>query len=114
MYDGRETAKCPYCGSACDADWVDVGVGYVQCGPYNCACGAFQIGPHDDNDHKLTEREKETGWYEPGTLPSISSGNVIGERFVSHQVAKAEYVSNYPMSATAEGRENLRTKGSIR
>ena len=28
---------CPYCGSECEADWVDIGVGMQQCGPYYCA-----------------------------------------------------------------------------
>lgn len=37
--------KCPYCGTECEADWVDVGVGFVQCGPYYCEnCGASEIG----------------------------------------------------------------------
>jgi hypothetical protein len=37
---------CPYCGASMEADWVDVGVGMVQCGPYHCyACGASEIGP---------------------------------------------------------------------
>lgn len=41
---------CPYCSESMEADWVDVGVGMVQCGPYHCqACGASEIGPeHDD------------------------------------------------------------------
>lgn len=41
---------CPYCQSEMDADFVDVGVGWVQCGPYHCvSCGASEIGPemHD-------------------------------------------------------------------
>lgn len=39
---------CPYCDTPCEADWVDVGVGYAQCGPYHCElCGASEIGPHD-------------------------------------------------------------------
>ena len=37
---------CPYCESKMDADFVDVGVGWVQCGPYHCvSCGASEIGP---------------------------------------------------------------------
>lgn len=41
--------KCPYCGTDCEADWVDVGVGMVQCGPYYCQeCRASEIGSCDD------------------------------------------------------------------
>lgn len=44
-YD-EPTEKCPYCKHDMNADWVDVGVGSVQCGPYHCAnCGASEIGP---------------------------------------------------------------------
>ena len=43
------TEKCPYCGSECEADWVDVDVSLVQCGPFHCEnCGASEIGPYDD------------------------------------------------------------------
>lgn len=42
--------ECPYCKNMMDADWVDNGVGMVQCGPYHChACGASEIGPELDN-----------------------------------------------------------------
>lgn len=38
--------ECPYCKSSMEADWVDNGVGMVQCGPYHCYdCGASEIGP---------------------------------------------------------------------
>lgn len=41
--------KCPYCNNECEADWVDNGVGMVQCGPYYCRnCGASEIGSCDD------------------------------------------------------------------
>lgn len=67
--------RCPYCGTLCCADFVDVGVGMVQCGPYHCErCGASEIGPHDDC-RELTAPEINTGWYEPGT-PAGSSANV--------------------------------------
>lgn len=52
---------CPYCQSNMHADWVDVGVGMVQCGPYSCMdCGASEIGPEfsdwvykDRNDNPI-------------------------------------------------------------
>ena len=74
---------CPYCGTPCRADFVDVGVGMTQCGPYHCEhCGASEIGPHD-KERELTEAEKKTGWYGPNSEPG-SSANVIGGRVVSH------------------------------
>lgn len=73
--DPEPKENCPYCNATCCADFVDVGVGMVQCGPYHCeACGASEIGPHD-SEHEWTVREKKTGWYEPGT-PAGSSANV--------------------------------------
>lgn len=48
-YD-EPTEECPYCKTEMSADWVDVGVGSVQCGPYHCtACGASEIGPELDD-----------------------------------------------------------------
>lgn len=87
-------AKCPYCGEPCEADWVDVGVGMVQCGPYHCtSCHASEIGPCD-NPRKLTPEEKKTGWYRPASEPG-SSANVIGGRVVSHKVAEAVYRAEF-------------------
>ena len=62
-----DLAICPYCGDEeCDADWVSVGVGLVQCGPYHCMnCGAIEIGSADSSV-ELSEKEVETGWYRPG------------------------------------------------
>lgn len=59
-------STCPYCGNKeCEADWCNVEVGMVQCGPYVCRdCGASEIGPFDENT--LTETEKEKHWFEPG------------------------------------------------
>ena len=59
------TEKCPYCGAACEAEWVDIVVDLVQAGPFHCTqCLASQIGQCGDN-YTRTDREKETGWYEP-------------------------------------------------
>ena len=67
--------RCPYCGALCCADFVDIGVGMQQCGPYHCeACGASEIGPYDD-PRTLTEVEEDKGWYAPGEAPG-SSANV--------------------------------------
>lgn len=97
---------CPYCGNICDADWVDVGVGLVQCGPYHCDCGASEIGPHDDS-RELAADEETTGWYAPGQPPG-SSANVVNGEIVDWQTAQSVYVANYPFSATDTGRSILR------
>lgn len=65
--------RCPYCNALCCADFVDVGIGMVQCGPYHCeVCGSSEIGPHD-GEHNWSERERQTGWYEPGSPPGASA-----------------------------------------
>ncbi len=60
-----EFKTCPYCGyDKCVADWVDIGVGNQQCGPYGCEnCYAVQINPFDFDGEKLNEDEKRTGWH---------------------------------------------------
>lgn len=84
------TEECPYCGAICDADFVDIGVGFTQCGPFHCTeCHASEIGPNDE-PRELTEQEKKTGWYAPGSPPG-SSANTIDGKIVTHQVARAHY-----------------------
>ncbi|MCQ8781705.1 sortase family protein [Mangrovibrevibacter kandeliae] len=84
------TRPCPYCGTICRADFVDVGIGYTQCGPYHCDnCLASEIGPYDEN-RPLSEQEREAGWYAPGAEPG-STANVIGGRIVSHVQARDTY-----------------------
>jgi len=86
--------NCPYCGLECDADFVDVGVGMVQCGPYHCMeCGASEIGPHD-KERPLTPEEKKTGWYKPHSEPG-SSANVIDGKIVSHNQMEAVYKQEF-------------------
>jgi hypothetical protein len=98
---------CPYCGYPCHADFVDVEVGMIQCGPYHCdSCGATQIGPHD-KERELSSIEKEHGWYAPDSDPG-SSANVVNGKVVTHQVALAVYRDFYPFSATDFGRKWLR------
>lgn len=88
------TEKCPYCGRVCSADFVDVGVGMTQCGPYHCnQCGASEIGPYDE-PRKLGAEEMATGWYAPGQMPG-SSANVIAGKVVSHNVMAAEYRAEF-------------------
>ena len=86
--------KCPYCESFCEADFVDVGVGMVQCGPYHCDnCLSSQIGLYD-KERELTPLEKEYGWYQPDSEPG-SSANVINGKIVSAEVMKATYRDHF-------------------
>lgn len=84
------TENCPYCNAVCDADFVDVGPGLVQCGPFHCEqCGASEIGPHDE-ERDLTAEEEKHGWYGPDSKPG-SSANVVGGKHVSHRTMKETY-----------------------
>lgn len=45
---GKFVACCPFCFGKCSAEYVDVGVGYMQCEPFHCGdCGAIEIGSAD-------------------------------------------------------------------
>lgn len=83
-------AICPYCGyDYCEADWVDVGIGNVQSGPYYCPeCMASEISSRDKRE--LTKKEEETGWYEPFTPPSETANTFCGE-LVDHKEADILY-----------------------
>ena len=82
--------SCPYCHQPCDADFVDIGVGFQQCGPYHCEnCGASEIGPYD-SPRPLTAAEDKCGWYAPHSEPG-SSANIIGGRVVTHQQMNHAY-----------------------
>ncbi|QST02109.1 hypothetical protein IMZ31_21910 (plasmid) [Pontibacillus sp. ALD_SL1] len=107
---------CPYCDSECMADWADVGVGIVQCGPYHCTnCGASEIGPElsdwlvrdehgnaeiflNENEqlahvfregHPFSEEERETGWYKGGRTSPYA--NTVNGKIVDHKTAKSLY-----------------------
>lgn len=103
----NEPTPCPYCGYPCHADFVDVAVGMVQCGPYHCEkCRASEIGPYDEK-RELTSEEKRTGWYAPESEPG-SSANVINGKIVTHGQALQAYRDLYPLSATNTGRKLIR------
>lgn len=90
MSYSRPLANCPYCHTPCECDWVDVEVGYIQCGPYFCFnCEASSIG-NFDTKRKLTPKEEATGWYEPRT-PVSETANTMDGKLVTHQQAKQLY-----------------------
>ena len=56
--------KCRWCDSETDAEFVDVGIGYVQVTGGQCACGAYEMGPFQ-NDGRITEEEFASAWLGP-------------------------------------------------
>ena len=89
------TETCPYCKNpTCEADWTDVGVGYIQTSPYVCHdCGAFEIGPHDNRTPE--PEEKTTGWYKPTstrTTPLPDTISSIDGKVLTPEQAQALYV----------------------
>lgn len=80
---------CPYCGFPCSADYVDVGVGMQQCGPYFCqACKACQHHPEDSEP--TDDAGIITGWHLPGA-PISRHNNTVDGILVGHREAKAAY-----------------------
>jgi hypothetical protein len=88
----QDVMPCPYCQFPCSADYVDIGVGWQQCGPFHCErCFASEIGGFDKVDwDSLEEQERRTGWYKPGS-PAGSSVNTVDGIIVKHQEAKLAY-----------------------
>lgn len=56
--------ECRWCGGETDAEFVDVGVGWVQVTGSECECGARELGPYMNNG-RLTEVEFATAWMGP-------------------------------------------------
>lgn len=88
-------SPCPYCGFPAEADYVDVGVGLIQCGPHHCDnCGASEIGPErlEGKDLALDEDEKRTGFYKNRLSPHANQHN---GKPISHKQADALYRAEY-------------------
>lgn len=104
---GEPTEECPYCKGEMEADWVDVGVGIVQCGPYHCqSCGASEIGPEMKfeelvdkngnyggqgdllNPEDFTAEEIKVGYYRNKISPYA---NTVEGEIVDHVTAKKAY-----------------------
>jgi MinD superfamily P-loop ATPase len=87
-----QTVLCPYCGADCSesADFVDIGVGEMQCGPYYCHnCGACEIGPHDV-PVELSTDEIKTGWYGVDRA-HLTSAPTVGGLPIDHVTARKLY-----------------------
>ncbi len=98
---------CPYCGTDCEAEFCDIGVGMVQCGPYHCeSCDASSIGTYDE-PRELSDKEKDTGWYAPHSEAG-SSANVIGGKIVSTHEMKEAYADEFT------GNPNYHTEGVVK
>lgn len=83
--------RCRYCSAMCCADYVDVGVGYVQCGPFHCeACGASEIGAFDD-PRELDATEENCGWYRPASAPGTSANVDPSGRHIAWHEADTLY-----------------------
>lgn len=110
-----DLAICLYCGfDSCEADHCDVGIGMVQCGPYYCPqCRASEISSLDNRE--LTPREKETGWFQPGS-PVSDVANTVNGQLVDHREAKQMYdiglldlkkSGREPMTVTHNGQQYI-------
>jgi len=77
-----EEVFCPYCGSASEAEWVDIGIDIVQAGPFSCpSCKASEIGGFAPDEH-YSEQEVRTGWHEP-----VQVRKVVPEPLCLHEKA---------------------------
>lgn len=84
----QPTRPCPYCGTKMECDWVDVGVGMVQCGPYCCEnCGASEIGP-EGLTPGLDDDERRTRFYKNTTSPYANTCQGV---VVDHKTALGLY-----------------------
>ena len=105
----NQLKPCPYCEFPMEADWVDVGVGFIQCGPYTCGeCGASEIGPEKENieylgegefrttdnidNLGLDEDEMKTGFYKNRLSPLANQHN---GKVITHKQADAIYRKEY-------------------
>ncbi len=88
---------CPYCQFPMEADFVDVGVGMVQCGPYHCDnCNASEIGPEYSERKdagKLTAEEVRTHFYQGGQISPHA--NQHNGKLITHKQADAIYRADY-------------------
>lgn len=133
MSGGRAYGKkgnwgdCPYCCAPLDEpDLVDVGVGYVQCGPLHCGfCNSSQMGPethetsHDyaedgftqkwksrprtAEELKVTEEEIKIGWYKgKEQISPYANRNPLTGELINHKRADFFYRNGLPTNKSEE------------
>lgn len=56
--------ECRWCNEKTDAEFVDVGVGWVQVSGGQCSCGAYEMGPYMVGG-MISEVELTTLWRGP-------------------------------------------------
>lgn len=90
---------CPFCQFPMEADYVDVGIGMVQCGPYCCDnCRASECGPEYNGSKEsadaldLDAEERKFGFYKNKISPHA---NQHEGKVISHKQADAIYRANY-------------------
>ncbi len=72
--------SCRWCGEKTDAEFVDVGVGFVQVSGGLCVCGGYEMGAYQ-NDGRLSEVEFAAGWQGPyEDYADFSPFGLTGER----------------------------------
>ena len=108
-YGEREPKeRCPYCNALCMADFVDIGVGYQQCGPFHCeSCRASEIGPYDTPRH-LTAGEKDKGWYAPETPAGDSANTDASGRHIRFFEADTAYRESMGVAARYDANGRLK------
>ena len=83
---------CPYCGSDCEADWCDVGIGMAQVGPYVCmACMASEASAYSDDWKARKDYDPATGWYRPGSPLDVLANQDENGKPISWQEADTRY-----------------------
>lgn len=67
--------ECRWCRKPTDAEYVDVGVGFVQVTGGRCDCGSYEMGPYMVGG-MISEIEMTTMWTGPGEdYPDFSPFN---------------------------------------
>ncbi len=115
--------KCPYCKDSMDADYVDVGVGMVQCGPYHCyTCGASEIGPElydwyykdrKGNTLYLTAKRKYVAWAKKKARWNIQAVLMPGHPFTEKELETGFYqgkISPYANTVNGELVDHIEAK----
>lgn len=85
------TVPCPFCGAECAAEFVDIGVGEQQCGPFTCnSCHAAQLNYEEllytlrGENIGLDEGERRAGWRRGVKANTCGSCTHFDPSFINH------------------------------